>query len=84
MSSILVIDDEQSICDVLSGILEDEGYDVSVALDGIEGCHKLAEKDFDLVFLDVWLPKKGGMEVLEEIKEKYPNIEVIKIGRAHV
>ena len=80
MSSILVIDDEQSICDVLSGILEDEGYDVSVALDGIEGCHKLAEKDFDLVFLDVWLPKKGGMEVLEEIKEKYPNIEVIIIS----
>lgn len=80
MSSILVIDDEQSICDVLSGILEDEGYDVGIALDGVEGCHKLSEQDFDLVLLDVWLPKKGGMEVLEEIKEKYPQIEVIIIS----
>ncbi len=80
MSSILVIDDEQSICDVLSGILEDEGYNVSVALDGIEGCHKLSEQDFDLVLLDVWLPKKGGMEVLEDIKKDYPQIEVIIIS----
>jgi two-component system, NtrC family, nitrogen regulation response regulator NtrX len=80
MSSILVIDDEQSICDALSGILEDEGYNVAVALDGIEGCHKLSEQDFDLVLLDVWLPKRGGMEVLEDIKKDHPQIEVIIIS----
>ncbi len=79
MNRILIIDDEPSICEVLSGILEDEGYEVVTAEDGILGLRVLEQDDFDLVILDVWLPGKGGIDVLKEIKEKFSHIEVVII-----
>ena len=80
MSSVLVIDDEPGIRTVLTDIFEDEDYTVHVAADGIEGLRILDEIDIELVILDVLLPNKGGIEVLKEIKEKYPTIEVIVIS----
>lgn len=80
MSCILVIDDEPAICEVLSGILEDEEYEVVTAGDGIQGLRIMEQEDIDLVILDVWLPGMGGMDVLREIREKNPGIEVIIIS----
>jgi two-component system nitrogen regulation response regulator NtrX len=85
MASILVIDDEQGIRQVLQDILEDEEYRVFLAEDGISGLNTLKTELIDLVILDVWLPGKGGIEVLEEIKNDYPDIEVIVIsGHANI
>ena len=61
MYRILIIDDEENIREVLSGILEDEGYDVSTAEDGLKGLEKIRGGNFELVILDVWLPGKGGL-----------------------
>jgi two-component system nitrogen regulation response regulator NtrX len=80
MSRILVIDDEPSICEVLSGILEDEEYEVVTAYDGIQGLRIMEQEDIDLVVLDVWLPGMGGMDVLRKIREDYPGVEVIIIS----
>ncbi len=80
MSKILVIDDEQGIRDVLTGILDDEGYTVFTAEDGIDGLTLLKSEPIDLVLLDVWLPNMGGIDVLKQIKEIYPEIEVIIIS----
>ncbi len=79
MSRVLVVDDEQGIRDILQDILEDEGYTVFVAEDGFEGLSVLKTEPIDVVLLDIWLPNKGGMDVLGEIKEEYPETEVIMI-----
>ena len=85
MSTILIIDDEPGIRTVLRDVLEDEGYTVLAAEDGIVGLTELAANAVDLVFLDVWLPNMGGIEVLKRIREQYPDVEVIMIsGHANI
>ncbi|MFP4365144.1 MAG: sigma-54-dependent transcriptional regulator, partial [Spirochaetia bacterium] len=85
MQKILVIDDEPGIRTVLSDILEDEGYEVFTAEDGFAGLNILKTEPIDLVYLDVWLPNMGGIDVLKKIKEEYPEIEVIIIsGHANI
>ncbi len=80
MSKILVIDDEQGIREVLSGILEDESHEVFAVEDGIEGLQLLKTEPIDLVLLDVWLPNMGGIDVLKRIKTDYPETQVIIIS----
>jgi two-component system, NtrC family, nitrogen regulation response regulator NtrX len=85
MSTILVIDDEPGIRTVLRDVLQDEGYEVSVAEDGFQGLNVLSANSVDLVFLDVWLPNMGGIEVLRRIKEGHPDVEVVVIsGHANI
>ena len=85
MSTILIIDDEPGIRTVLRDVLEDEGYTVLAVEDGIQGLTELASTEVDLVFLDVWLPHMGGMDVLKRIKEQHPDLEVIMIsGHANI
>src|SRR6266540_7284092 len=68
-SRILVVDDEPGIRTSLSGVLEDEGYEVDSVADGESCLARLAEKSWDLVLLDVWLPGIDGMETLVHIQE---------------
>ncbi|MEM5947271.1 sigma-54 dependent transcriptional regulator [Spirochaetia bacterium 38H-sp] len=79
-ANILIIDDEENIRLTMEAILEDEGYTVISAEDGLEGLKILEKYDIDIVFLDLWLPHKGGMEILPEIKERFPHTEVIVIS----
>ena len=69
MTRILVVDDEDGIRDVVSNYLEFEGYDYMEATDGFEAIELLKENDFDLVVLDVMMPKLDGMSVLREIRK---------------
>ncbi|MDR1898645.1 MAG: sigma-54 dependent transcriptional regulator [Treponema sp.] len=85
MTGILIIDDEAGIRRTLASILEDEGYRVLTAEDAILGLELLDRKRVDLVFLDVLLPKLGGMEALEKIRREKPGVEVVVIsGHANV
>jgi len=85
VSTILIIDDEPGIRTVLRDVLEDEGYTVLAVEDGIQGLAELAATTVDLVFLDVWLPHMGGMDVLKRIHEQFPDLEVIMIsGHANI
>ncbi|MDR1250159.1 MAG: response regulator, partial [Treponema sp.] len=85
MTKILIIDDEPGIRKTLASILEDEQYQVFTAEDAIRGLEILGEESVDLVFLDVLLPRMGGLEALERIREGWPGIEVVVIsGHANV
>ncbi len=75
---ILVVDDEQTILDTVSDILEDEDYQVITAIDGKECLKIIAEGDMpDLVLLDIWMPGIDGIEVLKKIREENPYLPVI-------
>ena len=80
MPSILVIDDEPGIRSTVRDILEDERYNVSLAEDAVVGLDLLERNSPDLVLLDVWLPRMGGIEALEEIKRRRPELEVVVIS----
>ena len=77
MPSILVIDDKESMRQMLAKTLESEGYEVDVARDGEVGLDKAKEKRFDLVLTDLKLPNMDGLRVLSSFKELDPEISVI-------
>jgi len=68
--NILLIEDEEGIRDFLSDILEDAGFSVSAAADGMEGLWKVQNGTYDLVLLDIMLPKIDGRAVLELIRKQ--------------
>jgi two-component system nitrogen regulation response regulator NtrX len=65
--SILIVDDESGIRESLGALLRDEGYDVEATSTGEECLEKIGRRNFDLVLLDVWLPKMDGLTTLEAI-----------------
>jgi len=67
MAKILVIDDESSIRNTLRDILDNEGYKVDDAEDGIEGLKLVNSKKYDVILLDIKMPRMDGLEVLEHI-----------------
>ena len=70
MEKILIIEDEPDIQELLKNYLEEEGYETEQALDGIEGIGKFRKGNFDLILLDVMLPKVDGFGVLEMIRQE--------------
>lgn len=78
MKKILIVDDEEQIRNILRMYLVREGYEISEAEDGEKGLKLFYEKPFDLVILDVMLPKKDGWSILREIK-KYTETPVIML-----
>jgi two-component system nitrogen regulation response regulator NtrX len=77
---ILIIDDEASIRTALQGILQDEGYEVGTAQTGEQGLEELKSRAFELVLLDIWLPGKSGLEILEEIRAAEDAPQVVMIS----
>ncbi len=77
---ILIVDDEEGIRESLSGILEDEGYDILTADSGEEAVKILRETSPDLIFLDIWLTGMDGIKTLQEIKAMKPDAPVIMIS----
>jgi two-component system nitrogen regulation response regulator NtrX len=77
IEKVLVVDDELSIRQALSGILEDEGYDVLLAKDGAQALAMLAEEVPDAVLLDIWMPGIDGLEVLSTARKRYPTLQFI-------
>jgi len=69
---ILVVDDDRSVREVLRELLDIAGYQVASAEDGEEALEKIRAEPFDLVLLDVWMPKKDGLEVLAELRALAP------------
>ncbi|MDR1859162.1 MAG: sigma-54 dependent transcriptional regulator [Treponema sp.] len=80
MAAILIIDDEPGIRGTLASILKDEKYRVFSAEDAVVGMELLDREKIDLVFLDVLLPKLGGLDALEQIRADWPGIEVVMIS----
>lgn len=77
--SVLIVDDEPSILQSLLGILSDEGFEVTTALNGYEALKIIDAESPDLVLLDIWMPGIDGIETLKQIKKDNPFIQVIII-----
>ncbi|MBI2355213.1 MAG: sigma-54-dependent Fis family transcriptional regulator [Deltaproteobacteria bacterium] len=78
--TILIVDDEKDIRISLSGILEDEGYQVVTAASGVEALECARQELPDLVLLDIWMPGMDGLETLEKMKTLFPQVTVIMIS----
>ena len=79
-ASILIVDDEVSILNSLSSILEDEGYEVSVAKSGVEALKLCATSPPELMMLDIWMPEMDGLETLRRLRELVPNTQVMMMS----
>ncbi|MFO7988850.1 MAG: sigma-54 dependent transcriptional regulator [Desulfotignum sp.] len=77
--AVLIVDDETTIIESLSGILSDDGFEVIHAFNGYEALKKIDTESPDIVLLDIWMPGMDGIETLREIKQKFPNIPVVMI-----
>ena len=69
---ILVVEDELFLRELYIQILKDAGYDVDSASDGDEGMAKLRSGGYDLVLLDIVLPKRDGIQILKELQKTPP------------
>jgi len=76
---ILVVDDEEIVIRSCLRIFGEGGYDVDAVRSGAEALTKISEKEYDVVILDIMMPKMGGLEVLQRIKESDPGVEVIMV-----
>ncbi len=80
MAKILVVDDEIPIRRTLRDILEFEGYDVDEASDGLECVSKIQKEKFDVVIMDIKMPKMDGIEALERLQILSPETPVIMVS----
>ena len=80
---VLVIDDEESLRDLLQLALREGGYAVETARDGLDGLEQLKSKKFDLVLLDVWMPRMNGLELLTELQQLPAPPRVIMMTADH-
>jgi DNA-binding NtrC family response regulator len=74
---VLIIEDKESMLDMLKQTLEAEGYQVITARDGAEGIRRLTDERIGLVLTDLKLPKKDGFDVLKAVKQDNPLLPVI-------
>lgn len=77
--SILIIDDEQAIRESLFMLLSEEGFDCETARDGKEGLEKAKNKRYDLIILDLIMPRLSGVGVTREIKRIQPDAKLLFI-----
>lgn len=67
---ILIVEDDKLLRDLYYELLSDEGYNVDQAANGEEGLHKIETGGYDLVLLDIMLPKIDGLQILKEIQKR--------------
>ena len=80
LRNICIVDDEPSILNTLSSILEDEGYQVSLAKSGPEALKLIRAEPPELVMLDIWMPEIDGLETLKQIRQQFPKLMVIMMS----
>ena len=76
---ILVVDDEEIVIRSCLRILGDRDYVVEAVQDGLEALRKVEENQYDVIILDIMMPKIDGLEVLQRVKETHPDIDVIMV-----
>ncbi len=78
-SKLLIVDDEVEICDFLKMFFEERGFDVEVAYNGADALQKAALFKPAVMLLDIKIPGMDGLEVLRQIKKKFPVIRVLMV-----
>ena len=83
--SILIVDDEPGIRELLSMILESAGHSVIVAEDGLEAPKVMASREINVVITDLLMPERDGLEFITEIRTKYPKVKIVAMsGGGHI
>jgi CheY-like chemotaxis protein len=77
---ILVVEDDDLLLSSLAQLLTRSGYEVAKARDGVDALIQLSESSFDLVITDVLMPKADGLEMLQQIRQRWPLLKVIAIS----
>lgn len=77
MNKVLIIEDEIATANPVKEALEIEGFSVDIAEDGVQGLKMFNEKRYDLILLDLKMPKMDGYEVLKEVRKINPFIDII-------
>lgn len=77
MKRILLVEDESSVVSFIKKGLAEEGYEVSVALDGTLGAQMAIAHNYDLIILDIMLPNKNGLEVCHEIRQHNKKVAIL-------
>lgn len=80
MAKILIVDDDRSIRRTLKDILEFEKYEVDEAEDGLTCLVKVKQDKYDVIIMDIKMPKMDGMDAIDRLQELYPDIPVIMIS----
>lgn len=75
--NILIVEDEKKVANFIKRGLEDDGYQVVLSYDGVDGIKRASSGEFDLVILDCMLPKKDGLTVLNELREAGSHVPVL-------
>ncbi len=74
---ILIVDDEEIVVRSCLRILGDSSYVVDSAQSGMEALRKIEENEYDILVLDIMMPQMDGLEVLQQVKERHPDVDVI-------
>ncbi len=83
--SILVVDDEAELRDVVTRVLMDAGHRITTAEDGREAIARMEKETFDLVLTDVIMPEKDGMQVITEARRRLPQVKIVAMsGGGHI
>lgn len=77
--TLLVVDDEEVICQGCQRVLSRQGYQVETSKEAREGLHLASEKNYDAILLDISMPTMNGIEFLERLRQRKPDIPVIFI-----
>ena len=77
MSCVLIIDDDDLVRDVVKAVLELDGHEVVVALDGQDGIRQFQDRRIDLVVCDVFMPNRDGIETLRELRRMNAGLPIV-------
>ncbi len=77
---ILIVDDTDAVRQSIGEILADEGYETAAAADGNQALHELRRRTFDLIILDLVLPDRDGLELLDSLHAEYPELPVVVVS----
>jgi CheY-like chemotaxis protein len=76
---VLIVDDDEICREILQNVIVQQGVEVSVAVDGLDGLEKLTAEPFDILITDINMPRMDGLALLREARQRYPHILTIII-----
>lgn len=80
MRRILVIDDDQAVRGAITIVLQADGFEVLTAEDGFAGLELARAGDFDLVIVDLFMPRLGGLDTIRQLRERQPSLPIIAMS----
>ena len=79
MPTMLVVDDQQDLCEILASYFSAKGFEVSSAFSGEEALHRIEQRPPEVILLDILLPGISGLEVLKRVRHAFPGTRVVMV-----